>query len=107
MELRIGKTRLYAHPLMLLFPAAAAMLGAGEDAAALLLGLAAHEGGHMAAARMLRVEVSQLRLMPFGGAIALDNPYALEAGRLFAVAAAGPAASLLACLMVSARRPGQ
>lgn len=100
MGLSIGKTRVRAHPLMLLFPVAAAMLGVREDAAALLIALAAHEGAHLLAARMLRVGVAQLRLMPFGGAMDMDNPYALTSGQLLGVAAAGPVGSL--CALVAA-----
>ena len=96
MALSLGRTRISAHPLALLFPLAAAMLGAREDAAALMIGLAAHEGAHLLAAKCLGVGVRQLRLMPFGGAIALDNPYALSPGRLLGVAAAGPLGSGLA-----------
>ncbi len=96
MTLRIGRTRLDAHPLTLLYGVAALMLGAREDAAALALGLTVHEAAHLLAARALGVGVSGLRLMPFGGAIRMDNPYALPAARLLLVAAAGPAANLLA-----------
>ena len=94
----MGRARLRIHPLALMFPLAAILLGAGQDAAALAIALIFHEGAHLAAARGLGVGVSQLKLMPFGGAIALDNPYALAPARLFAVAAAGPLGSLLALL---------
>ncbi len=96
MTLSIGRTRLDAHPLTLLYALAALMLGAREDAAALALGLAVHEAAHLLAARGLGVGVSGLRLMPFGGAIHMDNPYALPPSKLLLVAAAGPAANLLA-----------
>ncbi len=96
MALTIGRTRLRAHPLALLMPAAALFLGAREEVAALLIGLAAHEAAHLLAAKALGVGVSQLKLMPFGGAIALENPYALAPSKLLAVAAAGPVGSLVA-----------
>ena len=102
MALVVGRTRIRVHPLMLLFPLAAAMLGAGRETTALLLSLSAHEAAHLLAARCLRVGVNQLRLMPFGGAIAMDNPYVLSPGRLFAVAAAGPAGSLSALVLSAA-----
>ena len=102
MTLSIGRTRLRAHPLMLLFPIAAAMLGVRQDAAALLIALIAHEGAHLLAARWLRVGIAQLRLMPFGGAIQMDNPYALSRAQLLGVAAAGPAGSLLALVLSAA-----
>ena len=102
MTLSVGGTRLRAHPLMLLFPLITAGLGARGDAAAMLAALAAHEGAHLAMARALGVRVSQLRLMPFGGAIAAENPYALDDRRLLAVAAAGPIGSLAALLLSAA-----
>ena len=102
MALTVGRTRVRAHPLALLMPLAALALGVREEVAALLVGLAAHEAAHLVAAKALGVGVGQLTLMPFGGAIALENPYALAPGKLLAVAAAGPAASLLAVLTSAA-----
>ena len=101
MALTVGRTKLLAHPLALLMPVLALALGAGSEALALTIGLAAHEAAHLLTARALGVGVSQLRLMPFGGAISLENPYAIAPGKLLAVAAAGPAGSLL-CLILSA-----
>ena len=98
MTIQLRRTRLRVHPLMLLFPLMASRLGMGQDAAALLISLAVHEAAHLLAARALKVGVDELRLMPFGGAISLENPYALPPSRLFAVSAAGPAANLLALL---------
>ena len=102
MALTVGQTRLRAHPLALLAPLAAVMLGARTEVLALMIGLAAHEAAHLLAAKALGVGVRELRLMPFGGAIQLDNPYALAPARLLAVAAAGPAGSLLAILGAAA-----
>ena len=98
MTVQLGRTRLRVHPLMLMFPLMASRLGMGGDAAALLISLGVHEAAHLIMARALRVGVSELRLMPFGGAISLENPYALPPSRLFAVSAAGPAANLLTLL---------
>lgn len=96
------RLRVRAHPLALLFPLASAMLGERGDALALIVALAAHEGAHLLAARALGVGVRGLRLMPFGGAIAVDNLYALAPRRLFWVAAAGPAGSALALIASAA-----
>jgi len=102
LSLSIGKTRLRVHPLALMFPIAAALLGAKADVAALALGLAIHEGAHLLATRCLGVGIAQLRLMPFGAAIAMENPYALAPSRLLGVAAAGPAGSAVALLAAAA-----
>ena len=98
MGLGVGHARLRVHPLALIFPVAAALLGAGKAMAALSVSLAVHEAAHLIAAKALGVGVGEVRIMPFGGAIGLENPYALSPGRLLAVAAAGPAGSLLALL---------
>lgn len=101
MALTLGRAKLSVHPLAMLFPVAMLFLGGRGDAAALLIALAAHEGAHILAARLAGVRVSRIRLMPFGGAIETDNPYALSPARLLAVAAAGPLANL-AMLFVTA-----
>ena len=93
-ELRIGQTRLRAHPLSLLIPLLALRLGLGREVAAMAVGLTVHESAHLAAARAMGVRVRQLDLTPFGGAAALDNPYALSPAQLFATSAAGPLANL-------------
>lgn len=95
MAVTVGRTRLRVHPLALMFPLAAAMLGAREDAAALLVALTLHEGAHLLAAHLMNVGVEQLRLMPFGGAIQLESPYALPPSQLMAVAVAGPLGNAL------------
>ena len=51
MALTLGRTRVRAHPLALMYPAMVAMLGGRSDAVALLMGLAVHEGAHLLAAR--------------------------------------------------------
>ena len=89
-------------PLMLLFPILAALLGEGASAAALIASLFVHELAHAAAARLLHVGMSSVRLTPFGGMSRIENPYAISAPRVFAVAAAGPAANLLALLACGA-----
>lgn len=102
MALTLGHTKLKVHPLALLAPALAALLGAREEVAALVVALAVHEAAHLLAGRALGVGVGTLKLMPFGGAIQLENPYAISPTKLLAVAAAGPAGSLLALLTAAA-----
>lgn len=102
MPLTVGRTRIIIHPLALLYPLAATMLGSGVEVAALLISLCLHEGAHLAAARALGVGISRLRLTPFGGAMAMENPYGLSPARLVTVAAAGPLANLLVLLAAGA-----
>ena len=102
MALTLGRTRLRLHPLALLTPVAAAMLGPKRAVLALMISLAVHEGAHLLAARALGVGIRQLDLMPFGGAIRMENPYALAPAKLLAVAAAGPAGNLAALVTAAA-----
>lgn len=102
MALTIGRTRLRVHPLALMMPVAAAMLGLRREIAALMIALTVHEAAHLLAAQALGVGVEQVDLMPFGGAIRTENPYAIAPIRLAAVAAAGPAGNLLALLASAA-----
>ena len=102
MALHIGRVRVKLHPLMLMLPLMAARLHAGGEAMALFAALCCHECAHLLAARWLGVGISSLQLMPFGGAIALDNPYVLTRGQLLGVAAGGPAGSLLALICAAA-----
>ena len=102
MPLSVGRTRIIVHPLALLYPLAACMLGAGTDALALMIALTVHEGAHLLAARGLGVGIARLRLTPFGAAMVMDNPYGLSPLRLLAVAVAGPLSNALALLTAAA-----
>ena len=102
MALTVGRAKLTVHPLALMFPVAMALLGNRCDTAALLIGLTVHEGAHLLAARLAGVGVSRLRLMPFGGAIDMENPYALSPARVIAVAAAGPLSNCVLLFLAAA-----
>ena len=102
MSLSVGRTRIIVHPLALLYPLAACMLGAGMDALALMIALTVHEGAHLLAARGLGVGIARLRLTPFGAAMVMDNPYGLSPLRLLAVAVAGPLSNALVLLTAAA-----
>ena len=77
---RIGDTAVRVHVLALLMLALSYALGARTGPTAMLMALLPHEGAHLLAARLLHVRVDTLDLMPFGGAMTLENPYRL--GRL-------------------------
>ena len=99
-RLRLGNTIVRVHALALLILALSFALGARAELAAMLLALFTHEGAHLAAARLLRVRVEALDLMPFGGALTLESPYRLGRGQLLGVSLAGPfgnALGLVAC----------
>ena len=64
--------------------------------------LCAHEGAHLLAARLLHVGVEALDLMPFGGALTMENPYRLGRGQLLGVSLAGPAGNALGLVAAAA-----
>ena len=93
----------FSLPLLtLIVPFLAAKLGAVNAFAPLFIALSGHELAHLAAARLLRVEISEIRLMPFGGSAKIENPYRLPPGKLIPLAAAGPTANLLMLVLGAA-----
>ncbi|MBQ8506639.1 MAG: site-2 protease family protein [Clostridia bacterium] len=92
----------FSLPLLaLLMPLLAAKLGLKGSLAAVGISLGLHELGHLLAAKLARVEIVEIRILPFGGSARMENPYVLSPAQLIAVAAAGPAANL-ALMLVSA-----
>ena len=102
MEMRLGTTRIRIHPLMMMMPMLALMTGMREELLALSLALSVHELAHLLAARWMHVRVEQLRLMPFGGAADIGNPYALSAVQQLVTSLAGPLANLLSLFICAA-----
>lgn len=94
MEIRLFNTRLRLHPATLLVMLCACRLGLAREVFYLVWALIVHESAHLVAARALHVSVSEMTLLPFGGAIAIGNPYALSPIQLGCTAAAGPLANL-------------
>lgn len=93
----------FALPLLsLIAPLLALRLGMRGTMGALALAVGAHELAHLAAAKAARVEISEIRLMPFGGSARIENPYRLSPEQLIAVAAAGPAMNLGLALLIAA-----
>lgn len=102
MELRLGKTRICLHPLMLMFPAIAYLMGAQSEIAALMFSLSLHEFAHWLAAQAVHVPIEEIRLMPFGGAAHIGNPYVLSGSQLFITATAGPLSNLALIIICAA-----
>ena len=93
----------FSLPLLtLIVPFLALQLGMRGDMPALLLALSAHELAHVLAAIALGVQITEVRLLPFGGSARMENPYGLPGIRLLAVAAAGPCMNLLLAVMMAA-----
>ena len=89
-------------PLTLIAPVLALRLGMRGGMFALFLALGVHELAHLAAAKLTRVEISEIRLMPFGGSARIENPYRLSPAQLIPTALAGPAANLALAVLIAA-----
>ncbi len=93
----------FALPLLaLIMPLLAMRLGMRGAIGPLMLALTLHELGHLVAARLAHVEISEIRLMPFGGSARIENPYGLTSGQLAAVAVAGPLINLVCTILIAA-----
>ena len=88
--------------LTLIVPVLALRLGMRGGMFPLLLALGIHELAHLAAARLARVEIAEIRLMPFGGSARIENPYRLSPAQLIPTALAGPAANLSLAVLLAA-----
>lgn len=99
---RAGDTNVRVHALALIMLALSFALGARAELVAMLTALLLHEGAHLLAARLLRVRVESLELMPFGGALTLENPYRMGRWQLMGVSLAGPLANLLGLVAAAA-----
>ncbi len=64
--------------------------------------LSMHECAHLIAARALRADIAEIRLMPFGGSIRLENVYMLRPAQIIGIAAAGPAGNLIGTICAAA-----
>lgn len=80
--------------IALCMPPLARLLGLRAMIAPIAFALTLHELSHLIAARALRVHIAEIRLMPFGGSIRLENPYLLQPMQIILIAAAGPAGNL-------------
>ena len=88
--------------LTLIAPVLALRLGMRGGMFALFLALGAHELAHLAAAKLARVDIAEIRLMPFGGSARIENPYRLSPAQLIPTALAGPAANLFLAVLLAA-----
>ena len=82
-------------PLTLPMLALALWLGEGRRMLVMSASILFHELLHALMARLLRIRVLEIELMPCGGAARLENLWRLRAGQMTAVALAGPAGNLL------------
>ena len=88
--------------LTLIAPVLALRLGMRGGMLALSLALGVHELAHLVAAKLARVDIAEIRLMPFGGSARIENPYRLSPAQLIPTALAGPTANLGLAVLVAA-----
>ncbi len=82
--------------------ALALWLGEGQRMAVMSSSILLHELMHIAAARLLHVRVTELELMPMGGAARLENLWRLRPSQVAMVALAGPVMNLLLMILSGA-----
>lgn len=93
----------FSLPLLtVIMPLLAMRFGMRESMSTVLVSLGIHETAHLIAAKLMRVEISEIRIMPFGGSASIENPYDLSPLRLIVTAAAGPFANLLMIVLPAA-----
>lgn len=88
--------------LTLIMPFLAARLDGSKAIFPVFIALGVHEAAHLLAAKRLGITISEIRIMPFGGSVRMENPYRLPAQKLLLVAAAGPLANLLLVICFAA-----
>lgn len=93
----------FSLPLLaLIMPLMAMRLGMRAAILPLMLALGAHELAHLFAARLMHVQIAEIRLMPFGGSARMENPYGLTPAQLMVTAAAGPLVNFFCALLIAA-----
>lgn len=103
----LGGVPLRIHGLTMPVLLLSCWLSGGRETAVLAVSVLLHEGGHVLMARLLRVRVLELEVMPLGGAARLESVWGLRSGQLIATALAGPAVNaLLVVLSVAAASLG-
>lgn len=90
------------NPAAIPLAAAAIWLGEGMRLGVMTGSILIHELMHLAAARLLRIRIVELELMPVGGAARLENFWQLRPGQMMLVALAGPASNLLMMVISAA-----
>ncbi|NLJ41722.1 MAG: hypothetical protein GX352_08990 [Clostridiales bacterium] len=80
----------------------AVILGRGAEVAMIFFVFMAHETAHVLVAKALKMKVGEIELLPFGGAVRIENVFELNPINEIYIALAGPAANILLLLGSSA-----
>lgn len=94
MRWHVGSIEVRIHPLLPLYMLLMSASGGGKLCLMAFSSVLLHEIGHMCAARLLKLQILSLDVMPMGGVVHICGLYRLNPLRFAAVALAGPMTSL-------------
>ena len=77
MTFSIGNRKLRVDAAILMLPLLAHRFGMDRETIVLMLSLAAHESGHLIAAKLVHARVSEIRLTPFGALATVERMHDL------------------------------
>ncbi len=97
--LTLGSTEVYLHLATALFAVYVLLAGAWRTALAGFLSILLHEGAHALAATLLGQPPQEIELSPMGAVMRLEDEERLPPVRRLLMLAAGPAMTLLLCLL--------
>ncbi|HZJ57679.1 MAG TPA: M50 family metallopeptidase [Clostridia bacterium] len=80
----------------------AVFLGNGAEIAVMFFVFMAHETAHVLVARMLKMKVGEIELLPFGGAVRIESVFELNPASEIYIALAGPGMNIMLLLVYSA-----
>ena len=95
------KTKIYFSPWTALFLAVFIYVSSPELLSALLFAALAHELGHYALLRKLKVEVTEIHISPFGAKMCTGDRRRLSYGEEMLTVLAGPLCNLLLALLLA------
>ena len=95
----IGKTAVHVHAALPLVVMMAFLSGRGLEVMTALAGAALHEGAHALAAGLMGSMPTEVELTPLGAVMRLEDEQTMPDGRRMLMLLAGPAMTLLLCLL--------
>lgn len=86
---------LYANKLLICMVAISIIIGNGRKVATIFFAVFAHELAHVVTARIFRLQVKEIEMYPFGGAIKMGSLLELNPTHEIVVSLAGPIANIM------------
>ena len=99
MILGVHIVRIKLNVFFILFLFASCLVGWGKQSLIMFASVMLHELGHVLAAKKLKIKVHEVELMPYGGVSRMEELSRLGGTAEAVVSAAGPATSLVLCLV--------